>query len=345
MSDSLAAIQGNIAAINAAVNAIPSEIAAAATSGNFSQVLAEIQQSLAATSPTAATQSSTGITGGLTNLMAPLTPSGTSSGASPSGANVVATAEQFLGVPYVWGGSTPQGFDCSGLVQFVYGQLGIPLARTSQEQATQGVAVPSLAAAQPGDLVFYPGSDGTPSAPGHVGIYVGNGEMIDAPQTGESVQIQPVGDPVAIRRVLPTSSVANANTTGATNSSIPASLQPLFLAATSQYGLPSGLLPAVASVESNFQPNETSSAGAVGIMQIMPSTASGLGINPLDPAQAIDAAAAMLSGYLKQFGSIPLALAAYNAGPAAVEQSGGIPPYAQTQTYVQAVMSRMGSLQ
>lgn len=122
-----------------------------------------------------------------------------------TGADVVNTAAHFEGTPYVWGGSTPRGFDCSGLVQYVYAQLGINMPRTSQVQANVGTPVASLSNAQSGDLLFFAGSDGTASAPGHVGIYVGNGEMIDAPYTGTSVQVHSVssaGSIVAIRRVV-----------------------------------------------------------------------------------------------------------------------------------------------
>ncbi|QXE19398.1 NlpC/P60 family protein [Clostridium sp. 001] len=95
---------------------------------------------------------------------------------------VVAYASNFLGVPYVWGGTSPSGFDCSGLVQYVYAHFGINLPRTSQEQQTVGTAV-SRDELQPGDLVFF----GSPAY--HVGIYVGGGQFINAPKTGDVVKI------------------------------------------------------------------------------------------------------------------------------------------------------------
>lgn len=119
-----------------------------------------------------------------------------------TGASIVRDAEKFLGVPYVWGGTTPNGFDCSGFTQYVYGQMGIKIPRTSEQQAQAGLKVPSLASAQQGDLVFYGGNgyDGSPSSPGHVGLYIGNGKMIDAPYPGTNVRVDNVGNPVAIRR-------------------------------------------------------------------------------------------------------------------------------------------------
>ncbi|HMD45950.1 MAG TPA: NlpC/P60 family protein [Acidimicrobiales bacterium] len=337
MTDTLNAVHSWVQTVTSTMAAAPGQMAQAATSGDFDTVLASITAALnpaaAGTSPagTAATAAGSGA-------------------ASGTGSSVVATAEKYLGVPYQWGGTSPSGFDCSGLVQYVYGQLGVSLPRTSEEQATVGTAVPSLADARPGDLVFFAGSDGTASAPGHVGIYLGNGQMIDAPYTGADVRIDPVGDPVAIRRVLPGGSSATltaagpgAGTGSAATAGVPSSLAPLFLNAAAQYGLPVGLLTAVAQHESNFETNAVSSAGAEGLMQIMPGTAAGLGVDPFDPAQAIDGAAQLLSGYLQQFGSVPLALAAYDAGPGAVQQYGGIPPYAETQNYVSAIMAKLGA--
>lgn len=95
---------------------------------------------------------------------------------------VIAYAEQFLGVPYVWGGTTPSGFDCSGLTQYVYRSVGVNLPRTAREQQDAGVQI-SPSAVQPGDLVF----QGNPAY--HVGIYIGNGQYLHSPQTGDVVKI------------------------------------------------------------------------------------------------------------------------------------------------------------
>lgn len=105
------------------------------------------------------------------------------------GKQAVAYAARYLGVPYVWGGESPSGFDCSGLVQFVYDHLGVSLPRTSEEQAKVGVTVP-VADLQPGDLIFYnePGE----GANSHVAIYAGNGQEIEAPRPGETVKVAPV---------------------------------------------------------------------------------------------------------------------------------------------------------
>lgn len=95
----------------------------------------------------------------------------------------VAAALTRLGDSYVWGATGPSVFDCSGLTQWAYGRAGVSLPRTTYEQATVGARVPSLADAQPGDLIFYGGDLH------HVSMYIGNGKAVHAPHTGDVVRI------------------------------------------------------------------------------------------------------------------------------------------------------------
>jgi cell wall-associated NlpC family hydrolase len=99
-------------------------------------------------------------------------------------------AKQFLGTPYVWGGTSPQGFDCSGLVQYVWKKFGVSLPRVSQQQAGAGKRIHDLDKLQPMDLVLM---DNTPNGPGHVGFWLGNGMILEAPHTGAVVRIRKLG--------------------------------------------------------------------------------------------------------------------------------------------------------
>ncbi len=103
---------------------------------------------------------------------------------STGGQAAVDLAMQFLGVPYVWGGTSPSGFDCSGLVYYVYGQLGYSLNRVADDQMKNGIPV-SFEELAPGDLVGF----GTGGYASHIGMYIGDGKMIHAPHTGDVVKI------------------------------------------------------------------------------------------------------------------------------------------------------------
>ena len=283
-------------------------------------------------------------------------PSGASAsapGTGTTGADVVATARQQLGVDYVWGGESRAegGFDCSGLIQWAYGQHGIDLPRVSRDQAEVGREV-SAAEARPGDLVFFERT----GRPDHIGLYAGDGQWVVAPKTGDVVKVQRVdlSQATTIRRVLPESGVvgaagARAAAPGTWSSALPPAGRPyagLVEKAAADAGVDPRLLASLAWSESGFDPSARSAAGATGLVQLMPGTARGLGVtDTTDPAQSLRGGATYLRQQLDAFGGDPaLALAAYNAGPTAVRRHGGVPPYAETQKYVQTVLDRFRSL-
>lgn len=113
----------------------------------------------------------------------------------------VQSASEYLGVPYKWGGTNPDvGLDCSGLVQRAFRDVGVELPRVSADQSRAGEAVSGgLANARPGDLVYYAGS-----STNHIGIYLGEGQMLHAPRRGEDVQVDSVrqSEPTTVRRVM-----------------------------------------------------------------------------------------------------------------------------------------------
>ena len=255
--------------------------------------------------------------------------------APASGSAVVDTALTFQGVPYQWGGESPDGFDCSGLVQYVFRRHGIDLPRVAKDQAQVGnpVAAGDL---RPGDLVFF----GSPVD--HVGISAGGNKMVVAPKTGDVVKLQTF-DPAtvtAVRRVLPDGDTSWADRLPVAGQRFAGAIQQAAQAA----GVDPKLLAALTWTESGFNPGAASPAGAVGLTQLMPATAAGLGIDPSDPAQNLLGGARYLAGQLQRFGRVDHALAAYNAGPTAVVKAGGIPPYPETQAYVTRVLDRLRSL-
>ena len=107
-----------------------------------------------------------------------------------------------------------------------------------------------------------------------------------------------------------------------------------------RHGIPEDLFLRLVKQESNWNPNAVSHKGAIGLAQLMPATARSLGVNPRDPVANLEGGARYLSAQYKTFGSWRLALAAYNAGPGAVHEHNGIPPYAETQDYVKRILGR-----
>ncbi|MGW8432913.1 C40 family peptidase [Curtobacterium citreum] len=126
-------------------------------------------------------------------------------GSGATGADVVADAKKYLGVPYVFGGTTRSGMDCSGLVQTVFKDLGVTMPRVVPDQADMGVPVGSLADAKPGDLIV-------PKGEQHIVIYLGDGKVLHAPRPGKDVRIvdnwYKDSDIATIRRIVPSEASA-----------------------------------------------------------------------------------------------------------------------------------------
>lgn len=181
-------VSARVADVQSRIATLHSRFGMPAVAGGAASFDAVLSQAVGAGGPP--------VVGGATATATAVAPANAGPGAV--GERAVALARKHLGTPYVWGAESPAegGFDCSGLVQYTFKQLGIDLPRVSGDQARAGRPVASLADARPGDLIAF----GSPV--NHIGIYAGNNKMVVAPRTGDVVKVQEVyRTPTAIRRV------------------------------------------------------------------------------------------------------------------------------------------------
>jgi cell wall-associated NlpC family hydrolase len=284
--------------------------------------------------------------------------------------DIMARVQPFLGSGYVWGGKDPNtGFDCSGLAGYLAG-TGQPESTTTLYGKSAGIDSKDL---KPGDLVFYNMGQSDMHLQ-HVGTYIGGGKLVQAGGSQNTVNIadinQQIGSAPEFRRMnagttKPTegvpaqvASAAGQAVTGAAQAGAAAALgaskqvSDMIDQAAQAGGVAPSLLAAVVKQESGFsQTNadgrtKTSPAGALGLAQLMPDTARGLGVDPHDAMQNLIGGARYLKQLLDQFGGdVTKAIAAYNAGPGAVQRYGGTPPYDETQNYVRIVSDNLSRAQ
>lgn len=199
--------------IGSTTGALPARAAGQATQDQFAAQLREALGGTGVSGSTAAGAAAAGTgpadVGTTTGASAASSATATGgSGGTASGNAIVETAQQYLGIPYVWGGNSPsQGFDCSGLVKYVMKDLGVDMPRVARDQAKVGTEIGSLAEAQPGDLLGMRNGS-------HIAIYLGDNKILQSPRPGEDVSIRSLfswDDIDTIRRVVPAGSGAASN--------------------------------------------------------------------------------------------------------------------------------------
>ncbi|EPC36147.1 Cell wall hydrolase, amidase family [Lacticaseibacillus paracasei subsp. paracasei Lpp120] len=181
--DKLAQLAASEDAAKAA--AATAAVAATPSASSTSTASSSAASSSAASSSAASSSANTSTTSASSSASASQAPASNTSSVSVSGGSIASNAAKYIGVPYVYGGTSPSGFDCSGLIYYAAKEAGINLPRTSQAQSTLGSYV-SVSDLQAGDLVFWGGV----GSAYHVGIYIGGGQYLHAPAPGQSVTIQ-----------------------------------------------------------------------------------------------------------------------------------------------------------
>jgi soluble lytic murein transglycosylase-like protein len=239
---------------------------------------------------------------------------GTSAAAGLAGASAAAERMQQLQTLIAQVERGPAGF-AAALDAAQANQASAPSANAGGGTAT--------AAASTGSSIATPGATGASAEP-----TAGGAALADASYIPQALGSTGTGTAAATPSAL--TSTAAANPYG-----------PLIEQAAARNGVEPSVLYGLIQQESGFDPSATSSAGALGLTQLMPGTASSLGVTePLNPAQSIEGGARYLGQLLRQFsGNTADALAAYNAGPGAVQRYGGVPPYPETQQYVSKVLA------
>lgn len=181
--DKLAQLAASEDAAKAA--AATAAVAATPSASSTSTASSSAASSSTASSSAASSSANTSTTSASSSASASQAPASNTSSVSVSGGSIASNAAKYIGVPYVYGGTSPSGFDCSGLIYYAAKEAGINLPRTSQAQSTLGSYV-SVSDLQAGDLVFWGGV----GSAYHVGIYIGGGQYLHAPAPGQSVTIQ-----------------------------------------------------------------------------------------------------------------------------------------------------------